>query len=150
MANTYTALHYHVVFSTKLRERWITPDIESRIWAYLGGIARDNKMKALCVGGIEDHVHLLVGAPPTMALSKAVQLIKGGASKWIHDTFQTLQDFAWQDGYGAFTVSKSNVPSVIVYIQKQREHHVDQTFQDEFVELLRRHEIDYDEKYLWD
>ena len=83
MANTYSALHYHVVFSTKHRERWITPDIESRIWSYLGGIARDNDMKALCVGGIEDHVHLLLGAPPTIAPAKAAQLIKGGSSKWI-------------------------------------------------------------------
>jgi REP element-mobilizing transposase RayT len=150
MANTYTALHYHVVFSTKRRERWITPEIETRIWAYLGGIARDNDMKALCIGGIEDHVHLLLGAPPTMAPAKAAQLIKGGSSKWIHDTFSNLRPFAWQDGYGAFTVSKSNIPGVIEYIQTQREHHTTKTFQEEFVELLRRHEIDYEEKYLWD
>ncbi len=150
MANTYTALHYHVVFSTKHRERWITPDIESRIWSYLGGIARDNDMRALCIGGIEGHVHLLLGAPPTMAPAKAAQLIKGASSKWIHDTFSDLRAFAWQDGYGAFTVSKSNIPGVIDYIQKQREHHQAKTFQTEFVELLHRHEIDYEEKYLWD
>ena len=150
MANTYTALHYHVVFSTKHRKPWITADIETRIWSYLGGIARDNDMKALCIGGIEDHVHLLLGAPPTIAPAKAAQLIKGGSSKWVHTTFPQLSAFAWQDGYGAFTVSKSIIPSVIDYIQKQREHHAAKTFQDEFVELLRRHEIDYEEKYLWD
>ena len=150
MANTYTALHYHLVFSTKLRERWITPDIETRIWQFLGGIARENHMKALCIGGVEDHIHILLGAPPTIAPAKAVQLIKGGSSNWIHDKFPNLRTFAWQDGYGAFTVSKSNIPDVINYIQNQREHHKTTTFQDEFVSLLRRHEIEYEEKYLWD
>ena len=150
MANTYTALHYHVVFSTKGRAFWITPDIEQRIWSFLGGIARDNGMTPLAIGGIEDHIHLLLGAPPTIAPAKMAQLIKGGSSKWIHDTFPHLSTFAWQDGYGAFTVSKSNVADVIDYIQRQREHHAIKTFQEEFLELLRRHEIDYEEKYLWD
>ena len=85
-----------------------------------------------------------------MAPSKAAQLIKGGSSKWIHDTFAHLAAFAWQDGYGAFTVSKSNVPTVTEYILKQREHHATKSFEEELVELLRRHEIEYDEKYLWD
>ncbi len=107
-------------------------------------------MKALCLGGIEDHVHLLLGAPPTMAPVKAAQLIKGGSSKWTHETFSNRHDFAWQDGYGAFAVSKSNIPGVVDYIPKQREHHTAKTFQEEFVELLRRHEIDYEEKCLWE
>src|ERR1700736_3174961 len=110
MANTYTSLHYHIIFSTKRREAWITPDIEHRVWAYLGGIARENQMKPLQIGGIEDHVHVLVGAPPTLAPSKIAQLVKGGSSAWIHTEFPELRDFAWQDGYGAFAVSKSNVP----------------------------------------
>lgn len=150
MSNTYTSLHYHIVFSTKHRERWITQDIEERVWSYLGGIARDNKMKALCVGGIEDHIHILVGAPPTIAPAKAAQLIKGGSSKWIHEMFPRLREFGWQDGYGAFTVSKSNVPDVIEYIQNQREHHHTRTFQEEFLALLEKHGIEYDERYLWD
>lgn len=107
-------------------------------------------MKALCIGGVEDHVHILLGASPTIAPANAVQLIKGGSSKWIHDTFPSLRTFAWQDGYGAFTVSKSNFPDVTAYIQDQREHHQTTTFQDEFVSLLRRHEIEYEEKYQWD
>ena len=150
MANTYTALHYHFVFSTKNRYPWITPDIESRIWDFLGGIARTNKMKPLKTAGIEDHIHILLGAPPTLAPSKIAQLIKGGSSAWIHDTFPHLQDFAWQDGYGAFTVSKSAVPDVTEYIATQRQHHLTLTFQDEYLALLNRHGIEYDERYVWD
>ena len=128
MANTYTALHYHFTFSTKLRQRWIGPEIEQRIWEYLGGIARANGLKPLKIGGIEDHIHMLVGAPPTMAPSKIAQLVKGGSSAWIHETFGDLRHFAWQDGYGAFTVSKSAVPDVAAYIENQREHHRTMTF----------------------
>ena len=105
MANTYTSLHYHLVFSTKNRERWIAPDVEARIWAYLGGIASENKMHPIQIGGIEDHVHVLLGAPATLAPSKIAQLIKGGSSAWIHGTFPNLGRVAWQDGYGAFSVS---------------------------------------------
>jgi putative transposase len=116
MANTFTSLHYHLVFSTKNRHPWLAADSQQRIWEYLGGIARDNHMKALQVGGIEDHVHIVLGAPPTMAVSKAVQLLKGGSCKWIHDHFPALAAFAWQDGYGAFSVSKSQVPEVVEYV----------------------------------
>lgn len=150
MANTYTSLHYHLVFSTKNRERWLAPDTAPRIWAYLGGIARENKMIPLQIGGIEDHVHFLLGAPATLAPSKIAQLIKGPSSGWIHETFPDMAAFGWQDGYGAFTVSKSQLPAVIAYILNQGEHHRTQTFQDEYRELLRRHEIDFDERYLWD
>ena len=150
MANTYTSLHYHLVFSTKKRERWITPDIEERVWAYLGGIAKENKMTPVQIGGVEDHVHLLLGASPTLAPSKIAQLIKGGSSAWIHDTFPNMKAFAWQDGYGAFTVSRSNMEPVAAYIRGQREHHQRRTFQDEYLALLQKHGIQYDEKYLWD
>jgi putative transposase len=149
MANTYTSLHYHIVFSTKNRHPWIAPKIEERIWKYLGGIARENDMTADMVGGVEDHVHVVVGIPPKLALSKAVQLLKGGSSKWIHDTFPALAKFAWQDGYSAFTVSKSNLTTVIQYVARQREHHRKRTFQDEYRALLERHGIEFDERYLW-
>jgi REP element-mobilizing transposase RayT len=140
----------HIVFSTKNRECWISPDIEERVWAYLGGIARENKMKPLQIGGVDDHVHVLLGAPPTLAPSKIAQLIKGGSSAWIHSEFPNLRKFAWQDGYGAFTVSKSNLPDVTNYIRNQREHHCVRTFKEELVALLVRHGISYEEKYLWD
>jgi len=150
MPNTYTSLHYHIVFSTKHRERWILPEIEQRIWAYLGGIAKENQIQPVRIGGVEDHVHLLLGAPATMPPSKIAQLIKGGSSAWIHHTFSTLHGFAWQDGYGAFTVSQSHMPDVAAYIHGQREHHRTKTFQEEYLALLQKHQIAYEERYLWD
>ncbi len=149
MGNTYTSLHYHIVFSTKNRERWITQDVKTRIWAYLGGIASENKMTPIQIGGIEDHVHVLTGAPASLAPCKIAQLIKGGSSAWIHDTFPKMLGFAWQDGYGAFTVSRSKISDVKTYIESQAEHHRTQTFQEEYVALLKRHEIEYEERYLW-
>ena len=149
MANTYTSLHYHIVFSTKNREFWINQDVEHRLWAYLGGIAKQNKMTPLQIGGIEDHVHLLLGAPTVLAPAKMVQLLKGGSSAWIHEALPRMEGFGWQDGYGTFTVSRSKVPSAIEYIQGQREHHRTKSFQDEYRELLKRHEIAFDERYAW-
>jgi putative transposase len=150
MANTYTSLHYHIVFSTKNRERWIYPEIEERVWSYLAGIAKQNKMTPIQIGGVEDHVHVLLGASPTLAPSKIAQWVKGGSSTWIHDTFPEMKAFAWQDGFGGFTVSRSNVESVADYIRGQREHHRSRTFQDEYLALLQKHGVSYDEKYLWD
>ena len=148
MANTYTSLHCHIVFSTKNREEWIGQLIEERVWEYLGGIARNNDIVPVKIGGIDDHVHLVVSIPPTLAISKAVQLVKGGSSLWFHETFRRSA-FAWQDGYGAFTVNKSQLPDVVRYVERQREHHRLQTFQEEYRTLLDRHGIDYDERYLW-
>ncbi len=138
-----------MVFSTKNRERWILPDVEERIWAYLGGIAKENKVHPIQIGGIEDHVHLLLGAPASVAPSKIAQLIKGGSSAWIHDTFPNMKGFAWQDGYGVFSVSKSNILEVVDYIRGQRDHHRTRTFQEEYLAFLKRHEIQYDERYVW-
>jgi len=149
MANTYTSLHYHLVFSTKNREPWIRAEIEERVWHYLGGIARENGFKTIAVGGIENHVHLLVGMGPTMTVSKALQLMKGASSHWFHETFPKLRLFQWQDGYGAFTVSKSQVPEVTEYIHGQRVHHRKRTFEEEYIELLRRHDVECDERYVW-
>ena len=149
MANTYTCLNYHVIFSTKNREPWLIPDIEHRIWEFIGGIARAHRMTALQVGGVEDHIHALVNAPPTIAPSQIAQYLKGDSSKWIHEEFPTLRNFWWQDGYAAFTVSKSNIPRVISYIQNQREHHRQKTFQEEYLDFLRENGIEYDERYLW-
>lgn len=149
MANTYTSLYYHIVFSTKNRLAWITPEIEERVWAYIGGIARHHRMTAIQIGGIEDHIHALVLAPPVLAPSQMAQYLKGDSSKWIHEEFPDLRGFAWQEGYGAFTVSKANVEGSVRYIQNQREHHQTQTFQEEYLEFLQRQGIDYDERYLW-
>ena len=149
MANTYTSLHYHLVFSTNNRVAHLTPDIEQRVWAYIGGVARKHKMTALQIGGFDDHIHALVMAPPILSPSQIAQYLKGDSSKWIHETFPHLRDFAWQEGYGAFTVSKPNLEAVIGYIQKQREHHQQESFQEEYRKFLQKHGIDYDERYAW-
>jgi putative transposase len=138
MANTYASFHYHIIFSTKNREPWLVPEIEQRVWEFIGGIARTHKMTALLVGGMEDHIHALMTVPPTIAPAQIAQYLKGGSSKWIHEEFPKLRSFAWQDGYGVFTVSKSNIPQVIKYIKNQREHHRKKTFQEEYLEFLNR------------
>ncbi len=149
MANTYTALYYHIVFSTKNRVEFIRSNIEERIWAYLGGVARHHKMTPIQIGGIEDHLHALVAAPQTLAPFEIAKYLKGDSSKWIREEFSDLVDFGWQDGYAAFTISKSNVPKVTSYIQNQRTHHQTQSFQEEYLEFLKKHAVVYDERYIW-
>ena len=149
MANTFTSLHYHVIFSTKNREPWIHQEIEQRVWSYIGGIARENDMKALLVGGIENHVHLLLGIPAVLSVSKALQLIKRGSSGWMKENLPAMGEFAWQDGYAALTVSKSLVSEIEEYIRNQREHHRVKTFEEEYRAFLDRHEIDYEEEYVF-
>src|SRR5688572_8974117 len=117
MANTYTSLHYHVIFSTKNRYPWLVPDIEQRIWKFIGGIARTHKMTSLQVGGVEEHIHALANTPAAFAAFQIAQYLRGESSKWIHEEFTQLRKFAWQEGYGTFTVSKSKIPEVIRYIQ---------------------------------
>ena len=150
MANTYSSLFYHIVFSTKGRFSFIDRQIEERVWAYIGGIARKREMTALQVGGIENHIHVLVLAKPVVAPSQIAQWLKGESSKWIHDEFPHLSKFGWQDGYGVFTVSQSQVPDVIEYIRDQRKHHKDQSFEQEYVSLLRLNGVDYDKRYVFD
>lgn len=150
MANTYSQLFYHVVFSTKHRINFIEQEIEARVWAFIGGIARKHELTALQVGGIENHIHGLVMARPVVAPYEIPMWLKGESSKWIRTEFPRLTKFGWQDGYGIFSVSKSNVPAVIEYIRNQREHHAAQTFEEEYVSLLKLHGIDYDEKYVFD
>jgi len=149
MANTYSQCFYHFVFSTKNRSRFIVPDIEERVWSYIGGIAKNHKMSALQVGGIEDHGHALVMAKPSWAPSNIAQLLKGESSRWIHEEFPDLRNFAWQDGYAVFTVSKSIVPKVVEYIRDQRIHHSTKTFEEEYLELLQLHGVEYDDRFLF-
>jgi putative transposase len=107
-------------------------------------------MKAIHVGGMPDHVHMVPGVPPVGSVSKAAQLVKGGSSKWIKNEFPGKRSFAWQDGYGAFTVSKSNLAEVVEYVRNQKEHHSVKSFQEEYMAFLIRHEIQFDERYIWD
>jgi len=146
---SYISSYFHCVFSTKERRPLITLELRERLWPFLGGIARQNKMKAIEVGGVDDHVHILLSLPATMAISKAMQLIKGGSSKWIHETFSDRREFAWQEEYGAFSVSVSQLDKTIEYIRGKETHHRKMTFQEEFLALLNKHRIEYDERYLW-
>jgi len=125
---SYVSSYFHCIFSTKERHRLITPELRERLWPFMSGIARQNKMKAVEIGGVEDHVHLLLSLPSTLPVSKALQLIKGGSSKWIHETFPEHRLFAWQEEYGAFTVSVSQLDKTIAYIKGQKEHHRRTTF----------------------
>ncbi len=147
---SYISSYFHCVFSTKHRQRIITAELQERLWPFIGGIARQNKMKAIEVGGVEDHVHVLLSLPATMAISKAAQLIKGGSSKWIHENFPKHRLFSWQEKYGAFGVSVSQLDKLINYIRNQPTHHRTMRFQEEFLSLLKKHRIEFDERYLWD
>jgi len=147
MAHTYISALVHVVFSTKGRQRTISAQLQPKLWAYLGGIAGRNGMTAVQVGGIADHVHVLLILPATMPIAKAVQLLKGGSSKWIHDT--EGKPFAWQDGYGAFTVGIAQLQTTIAYIRNQEEHHRKRTFEEEFLAFLKKHDIQYDPRFVW-
>ena len=147
---SYVSSYWHCVLSTKDRRRQITPDLRERLWPFLGGIARQNQMKAIEVGGMPDHIHILLSLPSTVAIAKALQLIKGGSSKWVHDTFPQHRLFRWQVKYAAFGVSVSLLDKTIHYIKNQEMHHRKMSFQEEFVVLLNKHRIAYDERYLWE
>ena len=148
MPHSYVSCCIHYVFGTKDRRKTSSPEIKERLWAYMGGMARENNMKALAVGGTADHVHLLLVLPSTMSIAKVIQLVKGGSSKWVSDTFPMIRQFAWQEGYGAFSVSVSMIDHTIAYIQAQNEHHRKRTFKEEFLAFLKRHGISYDERYI--
>jgi len=149
MGHSYCSAYYHCVFSTKERRRTITPKLQERLWPYLGGVARKNHLVALAIGGIEDHVHMLLSLPTTLTISKAMQLVKGNSSKWVHDEFPEHHNFAWQEGYGAFSIGVSQIDTTKQYIINQAEHHRTKTFQEEFLAFLKKHEIEYDPRYVW-
>lgn len=144
MPSAYTQNFYHTVFSTKHRADLITPELETRLFPFVGGIVRDLRCTLLAINGMPDHVHLLIRYRPDLSHSDLLQQIKGRSSKWIHETFPDLGHFSWQEGYGGFTVSKSAVPDVDAYIAHQKEHHRRQDYKAEFLELLRRHGIEFD------
>jgi REP element-mobilizing transposase RayT len=147
---SYISAYFHCVFSTKERRPLIPPSLQQRLWPYLGGIAREHGITAIEIGGVHDHVHLLLSFPSTLAIAKGLQLIKGGSSKWVHDNFPEHRLFAWQVKYGAFAVSVSLLDKTIRYIRNQEAHHRKMSFQEEFLALLKKHRIRYDEKYLWE
>ena len=134
----------HCVFSVKQRRPLLTPGIRERLWPYLGGIARDNGMKALAIGGVADHLHVLLSLPATLSVSKAMQLLKGKSSKWLRETFSELRrdGFAWQEGFGAFSIGVSGVKDTVEYIRSQEEHHRQRSFREEVEAFLKKHGFD--------
>jgi putative transposase len=146
--HSFTRVVVHCVWSTKSREPSFHPKLRERMWRYLGGIARENKMKALAIGGAADHVHILVSLPATISVAKALQLLKGNSSKWIHETFPEMRSFAWQEGYGAFSVGVPAIDLTVAYIRNQTRHHCKRTFREEFTAMLRKNGFDFDERML--
>jgi REP element-mobilizing transposase RayT len=135
--HTLTSSFFHCVFSTKNRLRSIPAAMQPRLWAYIGGIARTNRMKALAVGGMRDHIHVLLSLPPDMAIAKAMQLVKSGSSKWMHE--QRVWQFEWQVGYGAFTIGIAQLPVTKNYILNQERHHAKKSFAEEWKMFLKKH-----------
>ena len=150
MAHTFTNLLYHIIFSTKDRRPQITPELMPDLQAYLGGIVRQLGGVAIEIGGVEDHVHILAKLKPTVTISESLNKIKSNSSGWVHETKPASSGFAWQEGYGAFTVSESQVDLVRQYIRNQEEHHRKQSFHEEYIEFLKRHEVEYDPRYVWE
>jgi putative transposase len=146
--HSFVSCLIHCVWSTKNREPWLIPDLRERLWPYLGGIAKQNQMKTLAIGGAADHVHILLSLPATLSVAKAVQLLKGNSSKWIRETFPKMSSFAWQEGYGAFSVGISGVDATVIYINNQTEHHRKRSFREEFIAMLQKHHFEYEESML--
>jgi len=149
MPQSFVCLNCHVVFSTKNRVPLIHPDLAPRLYSYIGGIVENAGGRLAAAGGMPDHVHLVVSLGKMMSAADTVRVIKSNSSGWIHDTFPEMRHFAWQTGYAAFAVSYSNLEQVRRYIANQQEHHRVRTFKEEFIALLKRHHIEYDERYIW-
>lgn len=140
----------HIVFSTKNREPMITGEIEPKLFEYLGGIVRGQKANLLEIGGMPDHIHLLIRESKTVADQDFMSQLKGDSSRWINSTFSDRPKFAWQAGYGWFSVSPPDLGVAVDYVQNQKEHHRVTTFQEEYLRFLRKYRVDFDERYLWD
>jgi len=148
MSNTYCSSLFHCVFSTKERRKNIAPDVQARLWAYIGGVAREHEMKALAVGGMEDHVHILLSLSAPTSVADAMRDIKSASSRWMKETC-ALRDFEWQGGYGAFSIGFAQTSVTIAYIAGQQDHHRNRDFQAEFIAILEKHRIGYDPRYVW-
>jgi REP element-mobilizing transposase RayT len=150
MPQSFASLHCHIIFSTKQRQPSLDIEWRPRLIDYVGGILRNHKCVLVAGSGVADHIHLLVSLSREFAVAEIVRLIKSNSSGWIHDNFPARSNFAWQAGYGAFAVSYSQIDAVKQYLAQQEEHHRKKSFQEEFIDFLDRHEIQYDLRYLWD
>lgn len=146
MSHTYARIHVHLIFSTKERKKLIPREVQPELWSYMAGICRNQGITTIAIGGTDNHVHALFHLPATMALAKAVNLLKTNSSRWMNEH---RRRFAWQDGYGAFSVSQSNTEVVIRYIRDQERHHRKRSFEEEMMEFLKKHRIQFDAKYVF-
>jgi len=149
MANTYTQIHVHAVFSVQNRECIIQKHWKDELYKYITGIVQNNNHKLLAINGMPDHVHLLIGLRPSQSLSDLMQNIKGSSSKWINDKRLVMGRFSWQEGFGGFSYSKSEIDTVIRYIHNQQEHHKRKSFTEEYLEMLNEFNVEYDDRYLF-
>lgn len=149
MANTYTQIHIQAVFAVRNRECLIGPDWQADLYKYITGITQANGHKMLQINGMPDHVHMLFGMRPAQSLSELMKQVKQDSTKWINKNSLSKSSFSWQEGYGAFSYSKDQLPRVIRYIKNQEEHHRVKPFREEYLELLKAHDIEFDEKYIF-
>lgn len=150
MGQSLVKNYIHIVFSTKHRKSLILESIEKELYSYLGGICNNLECQVIKIGGYYDHIHVLCLLSKKVTLIKLVEQLKSNSSKWIKSKGNEFKNFYWQDGYGAFSVNPSEVDVVIKYIESQKEHHTKKTFQDEFLAFLKKYEVNYNEKYVWD
>jgi REP element-mobilizing transposase RayT len=150
MPQSLSKVILHIIFSTRNREPWLDPNVRPRMHAYLATICRDLGAEVVRVGGVADHVHIITTLPRTVSQADLIEKIKKTSSKWIKALDPRYRRFLWQRGYGAFSVSPSQLDAVVRYVETQSEHHRIRSFQEEYRELLRRHDLDFDERYVWD
>ncbi|MHA1569496.1 MAG: IS200/IS605 family transposase [Alphaproteobacteria bacterium] len=149
MAQSLSGVFIHLIFSTKNRLALISPQMEEELYAHIGGIIQGEGCRHVALGGTADHMHCLLWLKPTESIAEIVRRIKGNSSRWVNQHFPNEAGFSWQAGYGAFSVSASHLPKVRQYIREQEKHHQKLTYQEEFIALLDRYGINYDEKHLW-
>ena len=150
MANTYSQIVIQAVFAVQARESLIKPEWKEELFKYIGGIFREKKQKLLAIGGVEDHIHVLFGIKPNIAISDLVRDVKASSSGFVNDERLTRRRFSWQEGFGAFSYSRSQLDSVVKYVLNQEKHHAKRTFREEYIGLLDRFEVDYEDRYLFD
>ena len=149
MANTYTQLYIHFVFAVKFRQALIQPQWEERMHKYITGIVHSNHHKLLAINSVPDHIHMFIGLDPKQSISELMRLVKGDSSEFVNKQALTVSKFQWQDGYGAFSNSRSQINEVVNYIKMQKQHHQKKTFKEEYLKMLKDYEFDYDEKYIF-
>ena len=149
MANTYTQIHIHFVFAVKFRDGIINSQWKNTLYKYITGTIHNNNHKLLAINGTSDHIHILIGLRPSQSISDLMKDVKQSSSKWINENKLVKGHFEWQEGYGAFSHSKSQINKVIDYIDNQESHHKKLTFKEEYIDFLKKYEVDYDEKFIF-